>query len=78
MSPPPPPEWDDGAVQKPPRAEILRLIYRGRFLHESTKLSGRQCLILRGPIGVWLDSRVSTWPDLTASQSLVDEIGWLA
>ena len=33
-------EWTDGAVQKPERAEILRLIYMGRFLHESTKLSG--------------------------------------
>lgn len=33
-------EWEDESTQKPERPEILRLIFRGRFLHGSTPLSG--------------------------------------
>ncbi len=32
------PECWNGEVTKPDRSEILRLIYRGRFLHTSTTL----------------------------------------
>jgi hypothetical protein len=31
--------WSEAAVQKPERHEVIRLIYRGRFLHQSTTLS---------------------------------------
>jgi hypothetical protein len=31
--------WSEASVKKPGRPEVLRLIYRGRFLHQTTTLS---------------------------------------
>lgn len=33
-----PEHWHGGETQRPDRAEVLRLIYRGRFLHTTTTL----------------------------------------
>lgn len=33
-----PEHWNEGETQKPDRPEVLRFIYRGRFLHASTTL----------------------------------------
>ena len=33
-------DWDDDdVIQKPPRHEVLRFLYRGKFLHSTTTLS---------------------------------------
>ncbi|CAI8008188.1 Ubiquitin-like protein 3 [Geodia barretti] len=31
--------WSEATVKKPERPDVLRLIYRGRFLHQATTLS---------------------------------------
>ena len=36
-----PEEWVGGETQRPDRAEVLRFIYRGRFLHTSTTLQSK-------------------------------------
>ena len=33
-----PEQWIGGELQKPDKAQVLRFIYRGRFLHGSTTL----------------------------------------